>query len=109
MAALGEAAEVDMPPAMVERRVRDRLEDIARRLQRRGVPLEPYLQASGRSVEQVVAELRPEAAQEVREELALRAYADRYDVQVTDEELEAFIREEADARARRTPTARSSA
>ena len=36
-----------------------------------------------------------EAEQEVREELALRAYADRYDIQVTDEELEAFIRDEA--------------
>ena len=66
MAALGEAAQVDVPPAMVDRRVRDRLEDIARRLQRGGVPLEVFLQRSGRAEEQVVAELRPEAEQEVR-------------------------------------------
>ena len=31
----------------------------------------------------------------MREELALRAYADRYDIRVSDEELEAFIRDEA--------------
>ena len=95
MAALGQAAQVDVPQALVDRRVRERLEDMARRLQRGGVPFEMFLQRSGRSVEQVIAEMRPQAAQEVREELALRAYADRFDVTVSDEDLERFIREEA--------------
>jgi trigger factor len=95
MTALGQLATVEVPPMMVDRRVRDRLEDLARRLQARGIPLDQYLLASGRTIEQAVQELRPEAAKEVREELALRAYADRHDIAVTDEELEAFIRDEA--------------
>jgi trigger factor len=95
MQALGRAARVDVPPALVDRRVRERLEDLHRRLQRRGVGLDVYLRASGRTIEQAVDEMRPEAEQEVREELALRAYADRFDVRVSDEELERFIREEA--------------
>ncbi len=66
-----------------------------RQLQRRGVSLDAYLRASGRTPQQAVDELRPEAEREVREELALRAYADRYDIRVSDEELEAFIRDEA--------------
>jgi trigger factor len=95
MATLGEQARVEVPPAMVDRRVRDRLEDLARRLSRQGVPLDAYLRAAGRTIEQAVQELRPEAAKEVREELALRAYADREEIRVSDEELEAFIRDEA--------------
>jgi trigger factor len=95
MAALGQAAIVDVPQSMIDRRVRDRLEDLQRQLQRRGVSLDAYLRASGRTPQQAVDELRPEAEREVREELALRAYADRFDIRVSDEELEAFIRDEA--------------
>ena len=73
LTALGEAAEVEIPPVMVERRVQDRLETIARTFARRGMRLEQYLQMTGQSIEEVVADLRPDAEASARQELALKA------------------------------------
>jgi trigger factor len=92
--ALGEAARVDVPPAMVDARIRERLSQAERSLSQRGVSFDTFLQTTGRSVDQLVGELRPEAEAEARQELALKAYADQSGVTVSDEELEDFVREE---------------
>jgi trigger factor len=115
--ALGEAAQVEIPEAMVARRIDERLEATARGMARRGIRLEQYLQATGQSLADVVRDLRPEAEASARQELALKALAAREKVVVDDAELEAFVREEAgdeqdpDAVTRRvmeTPAARES-
>ena len=103
LTALGEAAEVEIPPVMVERRVQDRLETIARTFARRGMRLEQYLQMTGQSIEEIVADLRPDSEASARQELALKAFADREKVAPTDEELEAFVLEQATAEGEQDP------
>jgi len=92
--ALGEAAQVEVPPAMVDARIRERLSQAERSLAQRGISFDTFLGTTGRSVDQLVAELRPEAEAEARQELALKAYADQSDITIGDDELEDFVREE---------------
>ncbi|MDX6702813.1 MAG: trigger factor [Baekduia sp.] len=101
--ALGEAATVEIPSVMVERRVQDRLETIARTFARRGMRLEQYLQMTGQTLEEIVADLRPDAEASARQELALKAFADREKVAPTDDELGAFVLEQATAEGEQDP------
>jgi trigger factor len=51
---------------------------------------------TGQSQEQVVARLREEAAQALKRELVLDAVADKLGIELSDGEVEAFVREQAD-------------
>ena len=101
--ALGEAATVEIPAMMIERRVQDRLETIARTFARRGMRFDQYLQMTGQSIEDVVGELRPDAEASARQELALKAFAEREKIAPSDEELEAFVVEQATAEGEKDP------
>ena len=103
LTALGEAATVEIPPVMVERRVQDRLETIARTFARRGMRLEQYLQMTGQSIEEIVADLRPDAEASARQELALKAFADREKIAPSDDEVAAFVLEQATAEGEQDP------
>ncbi|MFL5875027.1 MAG: hypothetical protein ACJ76T_03900, partial [Solirubrobacteraceae bacterium] len=60
-------------------------------------------QMTGQSIDEIVADLRPDAEASARQELALKAYADREKVAPTDEELEAFVLEQATAEGEQDP------
>lgn len=92
---LGAQATVIVPPAMVGRRVDDRLQTMARSLGQQGLQLEQYLQMMGRDIRSLAMELMPESEREIREELALTAYADRQGINIEDAELRAFLDEQA--------------
>jgi trigger factor len=97
LTALGEQAIVAVPEAMALRRLDERLEGLARGMARRGIRLEAYLEATGQSISDVIAELRPEAESSARQELALRAFADGEAITASDDELEVFIHEQSAA------------
>ncbi|MGH9029480.1 MAG: trigger factor [Acidimicrobiales bacterium] len=91
------ALVADEPPeSLVEEEVRERVHDLGHRLEARRVTLDQFLEVSGRSREELTAELRAEAVRDVRADLALRALADAEDLEVTDEELDQAVREIAD-------------
>lgn len=92
---LGAQAIVEIPPPMVGRRIDDRLQTMARSLGQQGIQLEQYMQMMGRDLNSLAMELMPEAEREVREELALDAYADQQKIVIDDEKLRAFITEQA--------------
>ena len=92
---LGAQAIVEVPPSMVGRRIDDRLQTMARSLGQQGIQLEQYMQMMGRDLNSLAMELMPEAEREVREELALDAYADQQKIVIDDEKLRAFITEQA--------------
>ena len=75
-------------------RVEELLGDLARNVERQGVPFGTFLAQTGRSIEQVTQALLPEAIGSLRRELALEAFAERERIEVTDAELEAALREE---------------
>jgi trigger factor len=95
--ALVAASQVEASGPLVDARARTLLNNLARSLARRGVSLETYLALSGDSPEALSARIRQEAAQSVARELVLEAVADKLDLEIPDENVEALIREEAEA------------
>ena len=68
-----------------------------RSLQQRGIDPQAYLTMTGQTPEALQANARAEAERAVKRELVLEAVADKEQIEVTDEEVEALIREEAAA------------
>jgi trigger factor len=94
LASLGEAIEIDLPPFTVAGRVEELLGDLARNVERQGVPFGTFLAQTGRSMEQVTQALLPDAIGSLRRELALEAFAEREHIVVDDTELESALRDE---------------
>src|SRR5256885_6634711 len=62
-----------------------------------GISADLYLQLSGQTPEQLAEGVRAEAAQSVARELVLEAAADKLGIEVSDDEVEELIREQAEA------------
>ena len=80
---------------MVQRRIGSILNQTASSLPS-GVSFETYLRATGRTLDQVVEELRPDAEMAIRRELVVEAVCEAQHIQVTDAEVEAQVREDAE-------------
>jgi len=92
---LVEAAHVDASGPLVESRTRELLNGLVRSVERRGIAIEEYLSLTGRTPEQLIEALRAEARQSVARELVLEAVAEREQITVTDEEVDALVREQS--------------
>jgi trigger factor len=91
------ASEVQPALALVRTRAADLLTGFVRSLERRGVSLEAYLAASGTSPDDLQRQMVLEAAVSVARELALESLAERAGIDVSDEDVKAYLREEAGA------------
>jgi len=92
VAALAELVdEAEVPAALVEEETRQRVHDLGHRLEEQGLTVPQLLAATGRTEEDLVADVRGEAAESVREDLALRALAEAEALDVTDDEVETEI------------------
>lgn len=87
--ALADLVDDEVPEALVNQEMQQRIEDLAMRLQAQGVGIEQYLASTGQDQEAFIAELRESAAQGVKVDLALRAVAVAEELEVDDDELEA--------------------
>jgi trigger factor len=94
--ALVEASKVDASGPLVEARTRELLRALARQVESRGVRLETYLTMTGQSADELLERLRGEATRSVARELVLDAAADKLGIDVSDDELEAWLRERFD-------------
>jgi trigger factor len=94
--ALVAASNVNASGAIVESRTRELLRGLAQQVESRGIQLETYLAMTGQTPEQLISRLEDEARQSVARELVLEAAADQLAVQVSDEDVEALVREQAD-------------
>jgi trigger factor len=92
--ALVAAVKVEPGGPLVESRTRELLNGLARSVESRGMSLDAYLALSGRSAEQLVEALRTEAAQSVARELVLESVADQTHITVSDDEVDALVREQ---------------
>jgi len=95
--ALVAASKVDAAGPLVESRTRELLRGLARQVEARGVQLETYLAMTGQQPDDLVARLREEAQRSVARELVLEAAAEKLELVVGDEEVEALVREQAEA------------
>ena len=91
--------ESQVQPALplVQSRAADLLTGFVRSLERRGISLEAYLAASGTPPEEVQRQFVLEAAVSIARELALEALAVKAGIDVSDDEVKAYLREEAEA------------
>ena len=94
LSSLGEAVEVELPPYVVAGRVEELIGDLARNVERQGVPFATFLAQTGRGIEQLSQALLPDAIGSLQRELGLEAYAEREKIVIDDAELERVLREE---------------
>jgi trigger factor len=100
MAAVDElvrASEVQPALPLVRTRAADLLTGFVRSLERRGIALETYLAASGGSAEDLQRQMVLEAAVSIARELALEALAERAGIEISDDEVRSYLREEAES------------
>lgn len=96
--ALGKAienAELDVPPAMVERRIDGQIRDFEMRIKYQGMDLDQYLGMIGMDKVQMRDQFRETSLNQVKAQLVTEAVSLAEKVEATDEELEAKIEEAA--------------
>jgi trigger factor len=90
---LVEASKVQVSGPLVDARTRTLLRELDGVMRRSGGSLETYLQVSGESAENLVANLRNQAAASLAGELVLEAVADQLGIQISDEEVDETFRD----------------
>lgn len=86
--ALSDLIEEDPPTALVDSEVRQRVDDMARRLAASGITFENYLQMMGQSVEDMLDAMREPAARGAKVDIALRALAESEGLVATDDDID---------------------
>lgn len=91
--ALMELVTDEVPQALVTNELSARLNNLDNRMRSQGMDLNRYLQLTGQSAEDLVAEYRSASEQAVKVDLALRAVAEREGFEVVEEDLEKHFAE----------------
>ena len=91
------ASKVDASGPLVEARTRELLRGLARQVESRGVQLDTYLSMTGQNPDELLQRLHEEATRSVARELVLEAAAEKLGIDVSDEEIETLVREQAEA------------
>jgi trigger factor len=85
--AAAEQAKLELPDEVIAARAADRWERLEHSLSHRGVSGDAYLKMQGKTREQVVEELKPEAERALRREATLAAIAEAEAIEVSDEDM----------------------
>ena len=89
--AVTELVTEDPPDALVNEELTRRAQELEGALKQQGATLGQYLTTTGRSQQQLVAELRAQAIHAVKADLALRAVAEAENIEVDDDDVYAEI------------------
>jgi trigger factor len=85
--ALVQLVDIDPPQPLVDAEVERQAHDLGHRLEAQGATFEDYLAATGRTQEELVAQLREASVPAVKADLALRSVADAEGLEPDDDEL----------------------
>jgi len=94
---LVEASNIQPSMPLVAARARELIGGFAQSLEARQISLDTYLAATNSTAEQLEQRFVGQAAMSVARELVLEAVADKAGIEVTDDEVREFIRENAQA------------
>jgi trigger factor len=97
LARLKETVAVEVPEPMVAHQLDHQLQDLHHTLTHLGVDLDQYLAGRKLTLEGLLDEMRPGAAERVKDELILEAIAEAEGLTVSDEEVVAAVKSVADA------------
>jgi trigger factor len=97
MSALTELVEdAEVPETLVDAETQERLHDFGHRLEQQRVTVPQFLEAMGRTEADFVAQIRAEARQAVKGDLALRALAEAENLDVSEDELDTELQATAE-------------
>lgn len=91
--ALVELISEDVPEALVQNELAARLNNLDSRMRSQGMDLNRYLQLTGQSPDDLVAEYRSASEQAVKVDLALRAVAENEGFEVTEDDIDKHLAE----------------
>ena len=80
-------AKVEVPEALVEARAKELWDRMLHQLSHQGISKEMYLQISGNSEEDLLAEAKPDAEQQLKREAVLKAVIAAEKIEVSDDDL----------------------
>ena len=89
--AVAENAKIDIPEAMIEDRIDERVREFTMNMRYQGLDMETYYKITGQTEEAVREQLKPGAEHDVRVRLVLEAIRDAENVEATEEEVTAEI------------------
>jgi len=89
-------ADLSLPDDLVKARAEEMWERTERMLAAQGISAETYLQASGKTREEMIEQAREDAAQQLSREAVLEAVADAESIEVSDDELLEVIERSAE-------------
>ena len=95
--AVADEAKLDLPDVVVREQAEELLSDFKQSLEAQGGEFDAYLQGTGTSVEQMLEDLKPAAANNVKTGLVLDAVAQAEGLEATDEEVQAAVAQMAAA------------
>lgn len=95
--AVRDNAEVDIPGVMIDNEVESMVRQMENRFAQQGLKFEDYLNYSGKSVDDIKAEMRPEAEKNVKTELMLDTVAEVENISVEPADLDKEISQLAEA------------
>ena len=91
VASLVALVDDEPPEPLVEAEVERRANDLQHRLSHQGASIQQYLEATGTTGEALIAQLREQAVDAVKADLALRAVAEAEGIEADDDEVDAEI------------------
>ena len=86
-----DAATADLPAVVVDRQAQEMVEDFARSMTMQGGDFSSYLETTGVKVEQMLADVRPEAEATVKTSLVLDAIVAAEGLEADEDELQARV------------------
>jgi trigger factor len=89
--ALAERAQIALTPELIKARAKEMWERMLRALSRQGISPQAYAQVSGRSEQEALTELEPDAERGLRREAVLTALVAAEGIEVTDDDLLALV------------------
>lgn len=90
-------ATLDLPDVIVREQAEEMVSDFKRSLEARGGSFEAYLEATGTTLEQMIEDLKPQAASNVKTGLVLDAVAKAERLVASDDEVRALVAQTAAA------------
>ena len=80
-------SEMELPEPMIETQQRQMVNEFAQRLQMQGMNMDQYLQYTGTSVDQMLAQVKPQAIERIKSRLVLEAVAAAENLEASEQDV----------------------
>jgi len=85
---LCEVNAIDVPAAMIENEAANMVDEYAQQMSYQGLSLDMYLKYTGKTQDDILNDMKPDAEKRVKSRLALKAVAEAEKIEATEEDIE---------------------